>query len=182
MSKIETIGKVTLKLPSRINLERRRARARAELSTLDKAHKPPSPPLPVWKGLFSGQEGPIVPTTTINNFRCLMKMKIIRNDKSPLNPSHVRYLHRIKIEGTYLMDYSSIICETTSETRLNTFQKYLRLTYFLVASIKGISMGRMRYPMYWQTLSEFVKRTKCKVKRTRTEQILRYNLVPHLRS
>ena len=46
MSKIETIGKVTLKLPSRINLERRRARARAELSTLDKAHKPPSPPLP----------------------------------------------------------------------------------------------------------------------------------------
>ena len=111
-----------------------------------------------------------------------MKMKIIRNDKSPLNPSHVRYLHRIKIEGTYLMDYSSIICETTSETKLSKFQKYLRLTYFLVASIKGISMGRMRYPMYWQTLSEFVKRTKCKVKRTRTEQIIRYNLVPHLRS
>ena len=33
-----------------------------------------------------------------------MKMKIIRNDKSPLNPSHVRYLHRIKIKGTYLID------------------------------------------------------------------------------
>ena len=37
MSKIETTSKVSVKPPSRINLERRSARA--ELSTLDTAHK-----------------------------------------------------------------------------------------------------------------------------------------------
>ena len=44
MSKIETTSKVSLKLASRINLGRQGMRA--ELSTLDTAHKPPPPPTP----------------------------------------------------------------------------------------------------------------------------------------
>ena len=44
MSKMETISKVSLELPSRIKLERRGARV--ELSTLDTSHKPTAPPPP----------------------------------------------------------------------------------------------------------------------------------------
>ena len=41
MSKVETTSKVSLKLPSRINLDKQGAPA--EFSTLDTAHKPPLP-------------------------------------------------------------------------------------------------------------------------------------------
>ena len=67
MSKIETTSKVSLKLPSRINLGRHGARRRR---ALELGHNLQARPLlhhAARKGLSPGQKGPIVSTGTINN-------------------------------------------------------------------------------------------------------------------
>ena len=87
MCKIETTtsklstSNVSLKLTSRINLGRQGARA--EVSTLDTAHKaPPSPT--AWQGLTPGQLRPIVPTGTINKpFRTAKAASDGKQEKPP---------------------------------------------------------------------------------------------------
>ena len=66
MSKIETTSKVSLKFTNRVALGR--WAARAEVSTLDKAHKPlpPPPHAQAQKEPSPGQKGPIAPTGNIN--------------------------------------------------------------------------------------------------------------------
>ena len=64
MSKIETASKVSLKFTNRVALGR--WAAPAEVSTLDKAHKPPPPHAQAQKEPSPGQKGPIAPTGNIN--------------------------------------------------------------------------------------------------------------------
>ena len=106
-----------------------------------------------------------------------MKMKTIQNDRSSLNPRHVRSLLRITIEGTCLIDCSSIICKTTNKTKLNNNNLKNTLGWLISEWPQSReyqwdkAVIKQRNPMYWQALSEFVKRTKYKIKRTRTKQM-----------
>ena len=61
MSKIETTSKVSLKLPSRINLGRRGARVPSSPLWTQPSSSPTAP-----KGPTPGQKEPVVPTGTIN--------------------------------------------------------------------------------------------------------------------
>ena len=67
MSKIETTSKVSLKLPSRINLGRHGARRRRALELGHNLQARPLPHHAARKGLSPGQKGPIASTGTINN-------------------------------------------------------------------------------------------------------------------